>query len=596
MKSKTLLIIDDSAEDRAAFRRYLTRRKEQHYQIVEVDSAEEGLEHLRQNHIDLVLLDYSLPGIDGLTFIQKLQAQTDSLTPPPVLMLTGQGDERIAAQSIKAGAQDYIIKQPQMEGVLNLAVRTALREAALQSQVQTYQAQQVLVQDVVLRIRQSLDVQSILTQTSLEVRKLLKCDRVLLYRFLPDGSGTVEVESVRAPHTSIQGQTIVDSCFKNGWIDRYLAGESTKVENVRTAQLTTCHVELLSQFGVQASLAVPILMTTKLSSAPFYAEGRTLWGLLIIHQCSAPRTWKNSETQLLRQICDQLAIALQQSALYEQLKEANQQLENKVAARTAQLKKANQQLIEANNALKASNRDLEQFAYIASHDLREPLRKVRSFAELFAKRYRGEIDENGDRYIDYITNGAERMQKLISDLLAYSKLGRNELRCEETDINESLSQAIETLSDRIIETQAVIQASRLPTLAVDALQIEQLFFNLIDNALKYSNAAPQINIHAVQQAHCWKFYIKDNGIGIAPEFQDRIFAIFQRLHSKNEYSGTGIGLAICQKIVERHGGEIGIEPLTDENSPDKSSPDKGSDESPDKGTTFWFTLPITDDK
>ncbi|MFK8182682.1 MAG: ATP-binding protein [Phormidesmis sp.] len=635
--SATLLIIDDSAEDRAAFRRYLTDTNEQPYQILESASAEEGLTCLGQHHVDLILLDYGLPGINGLEFLQHLQNQSaeqaagqDSeqaperaiTTLPLVLMLTGQGDERIAAQTIKAGAQDYIVKQQRMDSVLKLAVRTALREAALQAQVRDYQAQQALVQDVVLRIRQSLDVRTILTEASLEVRKLLACDRVILYRFLPNGMGIVEVESVIPPWKAMRGEVIADSCFKNGWIDQFLTGKTTAIENIHTSTLAPYHIKLLSRFQVQANLVVPIVMSTpfvgdfhqpdtnersqetapktsdeakdktdlartdsrpistepvagdRSEPDPFQVNNKTLWGLLIAHQCTAPRQWKTQEIQLLQQLCNQLAIALQQSALYEQLKLANQKLEHQVEARTAQLQQANQQLLEVNQSLQASNRDLEQFAYIASHDLREPLRKIKSFAELLAKRYQGELDETGDRYINYVTNGAVRMQRLINDLLAYSRLGRTELTRVKTDLNQSLDQAIDTLNDRIVQKQAVIQAEPLPNLAVDALQIEQLFFNLIENALKYSSDdLPKIKINAVQSEAEWTFFVQDNGIGIAPEFYERIFTIFQRLHSKSEYSGTGIGLAICQKIIERHGGKIGLKSI------------------PGEGTTFWFTLP-----
>ena len=243
------------------------------------------------------------------------------------------------------------------------------------------------------------------------------------------------------------------------------------------------------------------------------------------------------------------------------------------------LAQKNEEIQLQNHKLATSNRELEQFAYIASHDLREPLRKIKSFAELLSKRYRGQIDETGDRYIDYVTGGATRMQALINDLLAYSRLGRRDIVKTNTDLNQVLVQAIDHLSEPILKQQAVLDVQPLPTLPVDELQIEQLFKNLIENALKYrGEAPPKIAITATphpneQQPSEWTFYIKDNGIGIDPAFYDRIFTIFQGLHSKSEYSGTGIGLAICQKIVARHGGRIGVESAVGE------------------GSTFWFALP-----
>ncbi|MEM9088355.1 MAG: ATP-binding protein [Cyanobacteria bacterium P01_F01_bin.53] len=595
----TVLIVDDSASDRAVFRRYLTKNGDLSYQLLEVESAEEGLSLLEHTAVDLILLDYGLPGLDGLAFLQRLKECTGLHI--PVLMLTGQGDESVAAQSIKAGAQDYIVKQRQMGDVLRLAVRNALREAALQRQVSRYQGQQSLIQDIVLRIRQSLDSQAVLTRAADEVRSFLGCDRVIFYRFLPTHSGVVEVESVGKAWPAIQGEVFENACFESacfeeGWVETYRSGRTTTVENIHASDLSPGHVELLARFEVQSNLVVPIMIAGPpiAKDASCGQDDKTLWGLLIAHQCDRHRQWQKNEIQLLQQLSDQLAIALRQSALYQELQLANQKLEAKVEARTAQLQQVNASLLQVNQALIASNQDLEQFAYIASHDLREPLRKIKSFAELLAKRYQGELDETADRYINYITGGAVRMQALINDLLAYSRLGKHELARVETDLDQVLAQSLETLSSQIAQHQAVVHAKPLPTLPVDPLRIEQLFRNLIGNALKYKgDQLPKILIKAEYRApeksyiesdsskvdfsgdHApeWVFFVQDNGIGIAPEFCDRIFAIFQRLHSKSEYSGTGIGLAICQKIVERHGGKIGVESTVG------------------RGSTFWFTLP-----
>ncbi|MEO0705260.1 MAG: ATP-binding protein [Cyanobacteria bacterium J06649_5] len=583
--SQTLLIVDDSASDRVACQRYLEQESNRTYQIIEAESAQAGFLQLERTSIDLILLDYRLPDLDGLSFLERLQECTGLNI--PVIMLTGQGNEMIAAKAIKAGAYNYIVKQPQMGNVLRLAVRTALREATLKRQLANYQAQQTLIQDIVLRIRQSLDLQDILRRAAYEVRAFLTCDRVIVYRFLPNSTGIVEVESVGEQWPKIQGNIIKQSCFEDDWIAPYLAGKVTSLENVQTSDLASCHRQLLTQYAIQANLLVPIIVTPSAPISepspanplaieePLAIKDKRLWGLLIAHHCQAPRQWQETEIQLLKQLSNQLAIAIQQSALYQELQLTNQKLEAKVANRTSQLQQVNDSLLRVNQALVASNQDLEQFAYIASHDLREPLRKIKSFAELLAKRYQGDLDETGDRYIRYITGGALRMQTLINDLLAYSRLGKRELVRSPTDLNQILAQTIDTLSNQIAEKNAIIHAVPLPTLPVEAVQIEQLFRNLIENALKYSGDDPPcIEIGAELNASVWTFFIQDNGIGIDPEFYERIFSIFQRLHSKSEYSGTGIGLAICQKIVERHGGEMSVTA------------------SPKQGSTFWFTLPL----
>ncbi|MBD0304089.1 MAG: hypothetical protein ICV85_18575, partial [Tolypothrix sp. T3-bin4] len=216
----------------------------------------------------------------------------------------------------------------------------------------------------------------------------------------------------------------------------------------------------------------------------------------------------------------------------------------------------------------------EQFAYVASHDLREPLRKIKSYTELLAEDYQGQLDAKADKYMAYITDGASRMQSLISDLLTYSRVGKGELTKELTDLEAIVNRTIKDLSVTIEENKAIINVKPLPTLNVNSQQMGQLFQNLIANALTYrGEAPPAILIQSELQHNYWVISIQDNGIGIKPQYFERIFVIFQRLQSREKYSGTGIGLAICRKIVERHGGNIWVES------------ELGS------GTTFFFTLP-----
>ncbi len=226
----------------------------------------------------------------------------------------------------------------------------------------------------------------------------------------------------------------------------------------------------------------------------------------------------------------------------------------------SELKKAESQLKTLLDDLKRSNEELEQFAYVASHDLQEPLRMVSSYTQLLERRYKESLDDDAKDFIHYAVDGANRMQILINDLLQYSRVTTRGKDFEKTDLNEILGNAIVNLKSKIDETGTIITNNELPVLNVDASQILRVFQNLITNGMKYrKNETPSIHIGAVEKAEEFEFTVRDNGIGIDSKFHKRIFEIFERLHTKDEYEGTGIGLAICKRIIERHGGKIWVE-------------------------------------
>ncbi|MBW4612589.1 MAG: PAS domain S-box protein [Desmonostoc vinosum HA7617-LM4] len=276
------------------------------------------------------------------------------------------------------------------------------------------------------------------------------------------------------------------------------------------------------------------------------------------------------------------------------LKQTKVELEIKVHERTAELQKLNEEL-------KRSNQELEQFAYVASHDLQEPLRAVTGYTQLLEQEYRHKLDDSAQEYFAYIVDGAKRMQRLIQDLLAYSRVGTRGQQFTSVDCNSALNSALSNLHVAIAESQAIITHEPLPKLFADKTQLVQLFQNLIGNAIKFCRETPQIHIGVVkgdgknscdllvstrlkssilhQYEHSytpceneWLFWVQDNGIGIKPQYLERIFDVFRRLHTRREFSGTGIGLAICKKIVERHGGRIWAE------------------SQPTVGTIFYLTL------
>ena len=293
----------------------------------------------------------------------------------------------------------------------------------------------------------------------------------------------------------------------------------------------------------------------------------------------------NSESQAVMEINNDIT---ERKRAEESLRKAHGELEQRVQERTRDLKTSNELLemeiaerkraesilAQQSTELARSNSELEQFAYIASHDLQEPLRMVGSYVQLLERNYKNLFDAKGEEYIAYAVDGAKRMQLLISDLLAYSRVGTQGNEFALSDCAGVVGLAIKNLQKAIQESGATITCEPLPTVRADRMQLLQLFQNLLANAIKFrAEQPPEIHITAKHTDGFWQFTVKDNGIGIEPRHFERIFLIFQRLHSRRHYPGTGMGLAICKKIVDRHGGTIW--PVSESGM----------------GTTFFFTLP-----
>lgn len=290
-------------------------------------------------------------------------------------------------------------------------------------------------------------------------------------------------------------------------------------------------------------------------SHPLLAEGQLL-GVLSFGSRTRTR-FAPDELELIETVADQVAVAIQRIQSAQMLRDSEQELRRAIGE------------------LERSNRELEQFAYIASHDLQEPLRQVRAFARLLDDRYRDRLDDAAGEYLRFVVDGAARMTALVQDLLAYSRVGVRQPKPELTSSREAVERAVANLQASIQETNARVTWDDLPDVVANGSQLVQLFQNLLGNAIKFrrDGVTPEVRIRVRAEPQRWVFSVVDNGIGIVREHHDRVFHIFQRLHGREKYPGTGIGLAICRKIVHHHDGEIWIE------------------SQPGEGTSFFFTLP-----
>ena len=527
---------------------------------------------LRINRTELQMLGYQESEIIGCKNI------VDLLTTASIQKL----DDNFAIVKTRGSISDIEFEMIRKDGQI---VPVSATVVAIEDEHQNYLGARVTIVDISDRvrlrqqtklsaeisqkIRQSLQLEEILQTAVQEVHKLLAVDRALVFRFNSDG-GTVVQEQVSGGYPSVLGSDINDPCFNRGYYTRYAQGRIQTVADITQADYAPCYIEFLHQFAVKASSLVPIYLRSE------------LWGLLIVHHCQSPRQWQPRELEILTQLATQIGIALAQSQLLEQ-----EQLQRQELAR--------------------SNAELEQFAHITSHDLQEPLRMVISYLQLLSRRYQGKLDPDADEFIGYAVDGAVRMQALIQALLSYARVNSRKQPFDRVDCNVVLQDAISNLHVAITESEATICADPLPVVWGDATQLTQIFQNLIANAIKFRRTIPphiQISVKPVAADSsidtteiattpaAWCFAVADNGIGIEAQYLDRIFVIFQRLHTRVIYPGTGIGLAICKKIIERHGGTIWVESIPEKSL---SVPQQPLFIPPERcGSIFYFTIPVVD--
>lgn len=422
--------------------------------------------------------------------------------------------------------------QGKITGFLGIGSDITERKQA-EAELQRQHLRSQLFADITLKIRQSLQIDEILQATVTEVQKLLQADRVLIFHLGPDGYGKIVNEAVVPGWPSVLGRGFTDDCFGGEYLKRYAQGRIYTIADIDKVGVEACLVDFLQEFGVKAKLVMPILLK------------KELWGLLIAHQCSSSRHWTSSEIELLRQIADQIGIALAQAQMLAEETRQRQELAR-------------------------SNAELQQFASVASHDLQEPLRKIQAFGNRLKAICGEQLTAQGQDYLERMQSAAQRMQALIDDLLTLSRITTRGQPFVIVDLNLIVQEVLSDLELQIQQSNGDVEVGEMPTIEADAVQMRQLLQNLIGNALKFHRPEqpPTVKIYSQllnqeqqptdsqENATACRIFVADNGIGFDEKYLDRIFNVFQRLHSRSEYEGTGMGLAICRKIAERHGGSI----------------------------------------
>jgi len=363
-----ILIVDDSEVDRFTYIRYLQAETNRHYDFLEADTLASGLELWRSHRSDIILIDYALPDGDGLDLLTEIGAE-NLVSQTKAIMLTGMGDEKLAVQAMKMGAADYLNKSDLSASALRNRVWQVYDRLILSRQLQRSQQQQIVIAEIALRIRKYFKLDDILDAIVDEIRIFLNADRTAIYKFNPDLSGKIIAEAIVPPWLPCLNAQIIDTCFQENLSITYWDGRISAISDIYTANLSKCYIQLLEQFQVRANLVMPILLPN--------SQTQFLWGLLIVHQCSAPRQWQEADITLMKQLSVQIAIAIQQAELYQNLQLANTSLEQEIEER----KQAELALQQANATLEIRIAERTAELYKRQFTLQESNRRWQSLLD-----------------------------------------------------------------------------------------------------------------------------------------------------------------------------------------------------------------------
>lgn len=534
-----VLLIEDDPDDALLVSESLAEARGTRFQIERAERMSTGLERLTRGGIDVVLLDLSLPDSSGVETFRQVNLHRPDV---PIVVLTGLDDETLGAELVGEGGQDYLVKGQVGSGLLVRCIDYAIRRKHTWEVIRQLAEENSVIAEIGRIIASTLDIDEVYERFAAEAKKLIPFDRVNISIANP------EAGIVALAYTSgidVPGRRPGDTPPLRGSI-------AERVIQQRKAMLIAEDDadELAHQFPtVRLSLEQGI---RSIIEVPLTSKGEIM-GVLSLESTS-PNVYSKRHLRLAERIGAQIAGAIASSQLYHER-------------------------LRVEEELARSNSELEQYAYAASHDLREPLRMLTSYGQILAEEYKDKLDEDGQRIIGYMVDGASRMTELINDLLTVSRVGAEELSLEPTDCHDILNQVVADLGGVIKDSGAEVTYDNLPTVHGDSTQLAQLMQNLVGNGIKFrGEKPPRIHVSAKAGEQQWVFSVQDNGIGISAENRDRIFKMFERLHHRREYPGTGIGLALCDRIARRHKGRIWVESEVG------------------KGSVFYFAIPIADKK
>jgi PAS domain S-box-containing protein len=494
--------------------------------LTHVETQADFVAALDKGGFDVILADYKLPSFDGLSALAIAREKTPEL---PFIFLSGAMGEEVAIETLRNGATDYVLKERLSR--LVPAIRRAMEEAE--------------------EHRERKRSEKALEKLSRQNELILNSASEGIIGLDLHGNHTF-VNSAAAQMLGYRARDLIGKHSHEIW--HHSKGDGSPYPEAECPIYSVCNYGIIRRvknevFWKKDGTSFPVAYTC----TPILENGKLL-GAVVTFTVVTKRKREEEEVrryrQLLRELVEEQADKLRRGS------------------------GAERELRLLTDAIAHSSTDLQQFVYAASHDLQEPLRGIAGFVKLLKKRYKGKLDAKADELFDLTTDGVKRMQEMIKDLLEYSKVGMKGINLKPVDFSLALNKAVLNLKTAIEESGAIVTHDELPTVMADASQINRLFQNLMGNAIKFpGKEALRVHISAERKDNEWVFSVRDNGIGIEPKAIERIFDVYQRVYAREEYPGASIGLAICKRIVERHGGRIWVE------------------SEPGQGSKFFFALP-----